>query len=457
MLDREVRFSWPAGVAFAALCFLLSYPGRLNGDSLFSLMATTKPGLTNNWHSATLQWLWSLPGPVLGQPAGALAIQAVLFGIFAGFLPRLPRDLRGRAALAGEVLLRVALAGATGYIGKDAVILTALLIAVQVLRRLSQARLGAGGSVLLGLVTALFLLTKAPNFLVVVVALALVLPFFIQSRRAYLALIAIALVVGALAVPLNRAVDSVIFKARDLHPDKQLVLFDVAGISARTGQNLFADVPGWPTTALKPPAACYVPYMWDSFAEWAPCGGYATAYDRFDGALKRRWVEAIAAHPIAYAQHRLLYIDYLLESRDHATWGLDGQSINDASNAKAMDEMRRGIAAVKPNRPIALWHPSFATEPMRWLERALFKFPKVQWVGLIICLAVLLFGWTRRHDGIRLGAILAAALGLGNFAMLAVFGVADPARYMVPTVGLAYLALLALLAPPLVGNRFERR
>jgi hypothetical protein len=456
-LDREMRFHWPLGLSFAALCFLLSYPGRLNGDSLYSLIATTRPGLTNNWHSATLQWMWSLPGPLLGQPAAALAMQAALFGIFAGFLPRLPHNLRGRATLAGELLLRAVLAGAAGYIGKDAVILMTMMIAVQVLRRLPHARFGIASIVLLSAVTALFLLSKAPNFLVIVVALALVLPFFVRSLRAYAALVAAALAVGVLAVPLNRTVDADIFGARDLHPDKQLVLFDLAGISVRTGENAFAAVPGWPTGTLRPPASCYLPYMWDSFAEWAPCGGYATTYDRFDGALKRRWVEAIATHPLAYAQHRILYADYLLESRDHATWGLSGQSSNDATDAAAMAQMRRDFAAVKPNRPIALWRPSFATEPMRWLERVLFKFPKVQWAGLIVCLAVLLFGWTRRREGIRLGAILAAGFGVGNFAMLAVFGVADPGRYMLPTVALAYLALLALLAPALVDRRENER
>jgi hypothetical protein len=278
-------------------------------------------------------------------------------------------------------------------------------------------------------------------------AAALVLPFYIRSPRFYAASILAALAVGALAIPLNRLVDSKVFAARDLHPDKQLILFDLAGISVRTGQNAFAKVSGWPTKALPTPTSCYVPYMWDSFAHWAPCGGYASAYDRLDRSLKQRWLEEIAAHPVDYLQHRFTYIDYLLESRDHTTWGLDGQSVNDATNPASLAQMHTDMVQVHANRAIDVWQPSFATMPFRWLERSMFRFYKVQWVGLITCLAVLLLSWIWRHNGVRLGAILPAALGVGNFSMLAVFGVADPGRYMLPTAGLAYLALLALLAP----------
>lgn len=443
LLDPDWGFNWLAGLGFAALTFLLSYPGRLNGDSLYTLIGTTKPGLVNNWHSATLGWLWDLPGPLLGQPTAALARQAALFGAFAGFLPRRSADSRSRAALAGELLLRFVLAGAAGYIGKDAVILLALLIMVQLLRS------GFRRATLLPLVAVvtLFLLVKVPNFLVIVAAIALVAPFFARSAARYAALVVGALVIGALAIPLNRTIDARVFGAKDLHPDKQLVLFDLAGISVRTGDNAFAKVPGWPTAKLKPPSQCYVPWMWDSFAHWAPCGGYATAYDPLDAALKGRWIREIASHPLAYAQHRWAYVSYLMTSRDHDTWGLDGQAINDATSPAALKEMRAGMTDMAANRPIGLWHPSPLTEPVRWLERVLFRFPNVQWAGLIACLSILVFSWMRRADGIRLGAIVAAALGVGNFAMLAVFGVADPGRYMLPTVALAYLALLALLAP----------
>lgn len=445
--DPRWEFHWVAGIGFAVLCFLLSVPGRLNADSLFSLAAATTPGLTNNWHSATLGWFWNVPGSIMPQPAAALVMQSMMFGIFAGFLPRLPNSARGRVALAGELFFRVALAGGAGYVGKDAVMLMTLLIAVQLLRRATHTRIGWIALPVLIAVTSLFLLVKAPNFLVIVGAAALVLPFFVRSLRRYTVVIVAALAIGTLAIPINRTVDSAIFEARDLHPNKQLVLFDLAGISVRTGENGFAKVAGWPTEALPTPASCYLPYMWDSFALWAPCGGYAKAYDGLERPLMRRWLVEIAMHPVAYIQHRLAYGDYLLESRDQSTWGIDGRAINDATNPAALAEMHRGMTQLRSRSTIHLWHPSIASNPARWLERVTFKFPKVQWVGLLICLSVLLASWMRRQIGVRLGALLSAGLGTGNVLMLGVFGVADPGRYMLPTVGLAYMALLAMVAP----------
>lgn len=447
-IDPAWRFSPLAASGFAILAFALSFPGQLNGDTLFSLLSAATPGSANNWHSATLAWLWQLPAPLLGQPAGALAVQAVLFGLFAGMLPRWPATARGRAVFGGELLLRVALAGAAGYVGKDAAILLLLALAVQLLRRRATGPLGRGTTIGLVGVGALFLLIKAPNFLTIVAALALVLPFFVRLGWRYAGIVVAAFALGSLAVPLNRLVDARIFQARDLHPDKQLVLFDLAGISVRTGHNAFADVAGWPSATLRSPAACYVPYMWDSFAHYMPCGGYATTYDRFDGALTRQWLRQIARHPLAYAEHRLSYAGWLLWSSDHDTWGIAGRSSNDATDPVAMATLRQGMSDLGVQRGVALWRPSPLTPPFQALERVLFRFPGAGFVGFFACLAAWLAQWLRRARGVSLGAVLAASLGAGNAAMLLVCGVADPARYMMPTLALAYVALLAGLAPP---------
>jgi len=447
MTDPAYRFSWAAGLAFAGLCLAFNFPGRMNVDTLFAFVAGTTPGLANNWHSATLGWIWSMAMPWLGQPTSGLLVQALLFGLFAGVLPPRPRGARAQAAFAGELVLRLILAASLGYVGKDAMMALCLMIATQWLRRVTTRRLGVVDAMLVVAVAFLFLLSKAPNFLVLVVAAAIVLPFLLQSPKLYGVLVVAALLIGMLAIPLNRTVDRVLFHARDLHPDKQIVLFDLAGISVRSGKNAFAGVPGWPSARLPPPESCYVPYMWDSFAAWAPCGGYARAYDGLDAVMTRHWLSAIATHPIAYLRHRLDYVGYLMESQDHATWGIDGDAVNDATDPAARAVMARNLDAMHATMTIASWAPSPMTPAPRWLERHVFKFAKAQAFALLACLAVLLANWIQRQNGIRLGAVLAAALGTGNVAMLAVFGVADPTRYVLPTIVLAYLALLAMLWP----------
>jgi hypothetical protein len=445
--DLALTFHWPVCVVFAAICFAVSYPGRLNQDSLYSVITMTSRGELGNWHSPTLGWLWSLPGPFLGQPAGALLVQSLLLGLYAGFLPQVPATARGRLTLALELLFRFILAGSFGYIGKDIVALAAMLIAIQVIRHtlcagLTYAHLGA----LAALIT-LVLLIKAPNFLTFVLCLALILPFFRPSARFYTALIAVALAFGVLAVPLNRLVDRSLFNAKDLHPDKQLVIFDLAGISTRTGTNAFAKVPGWPIATLPPIGTCFMPNMWDSFAPWGPCSAYSAAYDRLDAPLTRQWVTEILSHPFAYAQHRLTYSGYLLRSRDHASWGISGDTVNDAASAMSMAETHEMMARLKANRPVQLWRARTAAEPFKWLETHLLRYPKIQSVALIGSLALLLLCWMRRRDGIRLGVIVPTSLGIANFGMLIIFGVADPVRYLLPTICLFYVALLALLAP----------
>jgi hypothetical protein len=110
---------------------------------------------------------------------------------------------------------------------------------------------------------------------------------------------------------------------------------------------------------------------------------------------------------------------------------------------------------LKANRPVQLWRPHGVATPFQWLEAGLLRYPKVQSVGLVGSLAVLLLCWLRRRDGLRLGALVPAGLSVGNFGMLLVFGVADPARYLLPTICLFYVALLALLVPGDAAARSE--
>ncbi|RZL75714.1 MAG: hypothetical protein EOP66_10805, partial [Sphingomonas sp.] len=394
-----IAFHWPVCVVFATLCFVASYPGRLNADSLHSIITGTAPEELANWHSPMLSWLWSLPGPFFGQPTGALLIQSLLFGLFAGHLPRLASIRAGWLVLSLELTFRAALVGAFGYIGKDAMVLGAMLLGVQVFRQGLQSTFEVRHYAVMAILIALMLLIKAPSFLTFVLALSLMLPFMVHSVRVYVVVTLSAFLLGLLAVPLDRAVDRYPFGAKDVHPDKQLVIFDLAGISIHTGSNAFAVLPDWPTARLPSIATCYLPYMWDAFAPWGPCSGYSTAYDPLDAKLKQRWAAAILSHPLAYLAHRLTYSAYLLRSRDHRSWGLGGEAINDAYSAAAASERRAIMMRLGANRPIQLWAPQAATAPFRWLEAHLLRFPKVQSLAIVGSLAVLLLGWLRRGHG----------------------------------------------------------
>jgi hypothetical protein len=51
----------------------------------------------------------------------------------------------------------------------------------------------------------------------------------------------------ALAVPATSFVNSVIFGAKSAMSERSLMIFDVAGISAREKIDLFGELPDWPT------------------------------------------------------------------------------------------------------------------------------------------------------------------------------------------------------------------
>src|SRR5687768_12738907 len=106
--EAAVRFSWLIFAMFLILCVAVNYPGRLNEDSLLQLVGAADRGLLTDLHSPLVTWIWSLPAPVLGQPAAALLVQSLLLACYAAMVPAaLPRDARGVAALAIETVFKL--------------------------------------------------------------------------------------------------------------------------------------------------------------------------------------------------------------------------------------------------------------------------------------------------------------------------------------------------------------
>ncbi|WP_225883069.1 hypothetical protein [Sphingomonas aliaeris] len=129
-------------------------------------------------------------------------------------------------------------------------------------------------------------------------------PLHLLATSAFSAIVVLA------AMPLaNRLVG-----ARPSGVELSLVIFDLAGITQFSGVNAFpplADVPDPVATSRR----CYTPIRWDSYAWWVeePC---AIGFANVGAALKAQHVgpyaflaRAIAAHPIAYARHRLAHFN----------------------------------------------------------------------------------------------------------------------------------------------------
>src|SRR5439155_441085 len=78
------------------------------------------------------------------------------------------------------------------------------------------------------------------------VAAALALPFLAGSGRDYAKRLALACIGLVACAGVGNLIDHRLLNARPVHPEAQVVIFDIAGTSVRSGRNLFAEMPGWP-------------------------------------------------------------------------------------------------------------------------------------------------------------------------------------------------------------------
>ena len=92
-----------------------------------------------------------------------------------------------------------------------------------------------------------------------------------------------------------------------------LIIYDLGGITEYSGVDVFPALPIADPVAVN--HLCYSPAKWDSYAWWVdePC---AIGFENIRAELRasgqspyRLWATAIAAHPLAYAEHRLRHFN----------------------------------------------------------------------------------------------------------------------------------------------------
>jgi hypothetical protein len=103
-----------------------------------------------------------------------------------------------------------------------------------------------------------------------------------------------------------------------LHAEKSgvslsLIVYELGGITRNSGKDLFPPLGIADPVAVN--ARCYSPVSWDDYAWWGP-DPCPIGFDSIRAALRtsghdpyRIWAGAVAAHPLAYAQHRLTHFN----------------------------------------------------------------------------------------------------------------------------------------------------
>ena len=472
------RFSWGVYLALVSLAWLVNYPGRVNPDTLDQLTQAGNLATLNDCQAPVLTWLYSLFTPVLGQPAGALLIQAMLMFFFPAIVLADANDRRigiaDMALTAAWGVLTVALVTITGQILKDVIEVGAILclLALVEIRSTTHnpARLWWCALGLWALIDTL----RPTSFLMLAVAASICALFAFGPRRKFFVSLLLIVVVSAGAFAFPNYVNRRVLGAKNCGEQESLIIFDIAGISSGIGQNLFAQLPGWPGDNVQRPWECYTPERWDVF-KWGDgtlplpagssssaasasrdCRQYAVEYEAVmqrPGAPSpvRWWFQNVLHHPLSYLRHRLSYTAMLFKNhRPIIDWGgvyalntpANADQISGAvSHGRDLNGMTHGIDMT---RKILMCEGNIALVPFHWIGARIFTRSISLVGGFILCMATLLWSWRNRWLGRDTDAtvILSSALGVGNVIMLMAFGVADDGRYLVPTLVCGIVSLL---------------
>jgi hypothetical protein len=296
----EARFRLIVILACALVSFAIYFPGRLDPDSTTQLQEALS-GRFTDWHPPIMAALWRVLINVAPGPAPLLALHLALYslGVWAiwdaaarispsrQYLPLVaaahPLMLVMLSAIQKDVGLTVTLIAAFGLIFRQ----RALDLPVSVAR-----------SVLIAILFAYAALVRWNGAL----AVAPLLLWWLAPRWGRAAqIIAATALFSVAALPVAGLVDYGLLRSSRTHVGASLQLFDIAGIAHFSGDRRLLDLH----------AGCYTPYFWDPL-DTPPCGDLfrrLASTDQGARAVNRRWLAAIADHPLAYAEHRLSYFN----------------------------------------------------------------------------------------------------------------------------------------------------
>jgi hypothetical protein len=405
------------------------YPGSYIIDSDDQL-AQAQTGQFNDWHPALMAMFWRLLIQLTGTPASMFLLQWACywlgFALIADALVRTGRVKTGLAVLA--MALFPYLQFFNRIMTKDAQLSAALLMAFGLVFwfRVQQQRVPGPALAAAGGFMAYAVLVRANGAF----AVAPLLLYCVAGQLKFnykKTLLACALITGG-GLLTSLVVQKYVIQAKPTQPIRSLQLFDLVGI-AKNSRDMRFLAPLGPITQANVDH-CYTAYWWDSLAPWAGCNKvfsarlmnaefHAIPSDRdiypVSSELSGLWLHAIAAHPLAYLEHRL-------------------KLFNSAINFMVPPVARRFgkyyiVVESKDIREDYL-RKSFVTWPVLWLGSA----------------ALVLTALRRKNDGAAADAakLLAASSLIYGSAYL-VIGVASEARYMYWSI-LASMLALALSA-----------
>jgi hypothetical protein len=315
-----------AMLAAAAVQLAAFWPGIMIWDAIRQYRQSLS-GVYDDWHPPAMNWLWRQLLPIHSGPAPMLVLQALLY--WGGFAMLAATALRsGRrwqaAAIFACTLLPIPFV-LVGAVLKDSLMAGALLLASGLIAWRREEEWPFRIAAVLLLVAAATLRFNAVPACLPLLVVALPAAWRRTWRR-----LALTTVVAAVPLALAMPVANTLLRAQRSGVELSLVIYDLGGIGKFAGAETFPPVGVADPVAVN--ARCYKPVSWDTYAWWGPepCPiGFTNLQPAFAARHLNPyavWAKAIAAHPLAYAEHRLTHFNshsrFLVHDADLPTLSL---------------------------------------------------------------------------------------------------------------------------------------
>lgn len=433
MRRREPEASAAARLAVVAVALLLaaaSFAALWPGYALYDSVGQFRQALAGqyeDWHPPVMAWLWSGLHRAFGGTGGPLlALQLGLYWLGFGLLAEALVYARKNVAAGAVLLLGCSplLLGWQAAILKDSQLLGALLAAFGLIAsaRLRDRRL-----------TVLFTVPLIPLFgyalLVRSNAVFAVIPLLVFLSPRPIGLVGKLIAIAFLSLAVIAAepfVNHRLLGASASGVEKTQPLYDLAAIG-------ISDPKGSPFTPAElariKEKACVKPFFWDPLGDEIACGSTVERLQsEAPATLYRLWANAIVAHPLAYARHRLAHWN------STERWLIPPGRIG-AEPPATSEPNPYGLAAPTSALARAI-HAAGAAEagtPLGW---------PMFWTFLAIVAAP--FAWARRNEPAASLALALAASAIGLEASFLLVSIASDLRYHLWAMTASALALILL-------------
>lgn len=411
-------------------------PGSMTPDSIDMCQQAVRD-LFNDWHAPIVTGAWGLVDVgitwiFLGQLVVTVTAVHLILAAW----------LRPWIAVAGTwvVLLFPATLGWMGHVGKDEWFAAATLAAIALLGRAGRAHSVRTRWLLVGGVLACWSAVAArPNGIVPIAALLVVmLPVTLwPDRHPALRVVVRVAVAGLVAVGILVSTtlwERLVVDPAPGYPMQVTYLYDLTGMSLRTGEVLLPDVALERPTSVEELAAVFDPGATNEFyfGEASPVRFGPGVYDADEIAeLGAAWRDAVVAHPGAYLATRWTY------ARLVTGWSAPqpATSVNDPGVVR----LANGTVCPIPQRWVPEVHEAALDTLDEFAERNLWR---GWWFAVLLAAAAAVAGLVRVAEARGL-----AAAGLVSLASVVLAGGTTTFRYS------WFTALCAVVATVLALRR----